>query len=373
VRKLLLLLLLLFCARPVRAAYAFDQTVTIDHTKVGASDSTNFPFAFFGIYGYLATTGNGGNVQSSSGYDIAFGINAGCTSLLSWEQESWTAASGSVAYWVLLPTLSHTSDTVIHLCYGDAGVSSFQGGASGAVWDSNFKAVWHLPNGVTTSGADSTSNAVNTSVVGSSTAGTGEIDGGIVLAAAGKWITANNPYSSATFSGNGLTLEAWVNPSPVPATIQQVVSMEGAYVLSLLTAGLSADLKFEIDGSGTDITSTGSYSNGVWNHFVTTSDSSGNLKMYINGVLDATTGTQSFYNLDSLTRGYVIGGHPTTGANNVSGSIDEARISNSVRSADWILAEYNNQGLPCTFYTPNGSGCAAPSTQTQIGGFLVGP
>jgi hypothetical protein len=31
--------------------------------------------------------------------------------------------------------------------------------------------------------------------------------------------------------------------------------------------------------------------------------------------------------------------------------VDEARVSNIARSADWISAEYNNQSSPNTFYT----------------------
>lgn len=34
-----------------------------------------------------------------------------------------------------------------------------------------------------------------------------------------------------------------------------------------------------------------------------------------------------------------------------SGSIDEVRVSNIARSADWIATEYNNQSSPSTFYT----------------------
>ena len=32
------------------------------------------------------------------------------------------------------------------------------------------------------------------------------------------------------------------------------------------------------------------------------------------------------------------------------GSIDEVKISNTVRSADWILTEYNNQNSPSTLF-----------------------
>jgi Domain of unknown function (DUF2341) len=237
---LLLLPLFLFCAaRPVHAAYTFNQTVTIDHTKVGSSDSTNFPFLFSGTYTYLKTVGNGGNVQKSSGYDIAFATSSACSSLLSFEMESYGASTGTVAFWVKIPTLSHTSDTVIYLCYGDATVSTFQGGAYGAAWDSNYKAVYHLPNGTTIDGTDSTVNDVDLTN-SSGTAVAGVVDGGLHVASASsaQMDTANNPYSSSTFSSNGLTMEAWVwrdAPGTCSGGCQdgQVVNMEGAYTMAV--------------------------------------------------------------------------------------------------------------------------------------------
>jgi hypothetical protein len=33
------------------------------------------------------------------------------------------------------------------------------------------------------------------------------------------------------------------------------------------------------------------------------------------------------------------------------GLLDEVRISTTVRSADWVATEYNNQSSPSTFYT----------------------
>jgi hypothetical protein len=38
----------------------------------------------------------------------------------------------------------------------------------------------------------------------------------------------------------------------------------------------------------------------------------------------------------------------------VGSVVDEARVSNIARSADWISTEYNNQSSPNTFYTISG-------------------
>lgn len=70
--------------------YASRRAVTIDHTKVPNTDQTNFPMLFSGTYPYLATSGNGGGVTNSNGYDIIFTSDAAGASLLPFEQESST-------------------------------------------------------------------------------------------------------------------------------------------------------------------------------------------------------------------------------------------------------------------------------------------
>jgi len=127
-----------------RLRVAYWRRITIDHTKVPNTDLNNFPVLISGTYSYLATTGNGGNVTSSNGYDIIFTSDAAGTSTLPFEQESYNATTGAVIYWVKVPTVSHTTDTVIYLFYGNSGITTDQSNKTG-VWDSNYKGVWHLP------------------------------------------------------------------------------------------------------------------------------------------------------------------------------------------------------------------------------------
>ena len=328
--------------------YSYRRPITIDHTKVPNTDQANFPVLISGTYADLATTANGGYVTNSSGYDIVFASDPAGTNVLAFEQETYNASTGAVNYWVKVPAVSHTTDTIFYMFYGNSAVTTDQSNKN-AVWDSNYKSVWHLPNGTTLSATDSTSNADNGTNSGM-TASAGEIDG----AASGdggnghQINTANNPYSSSVFSSNGLTLSAWVKPASTPSgNPSQIVSLEGAYVIDVTTGG---KLGFEINGTGTDIASSASVPNSSWTYIVGTSDSSGHLKTYVNGVAD-TTGSQTFYNLNSLTRPFTLAGHPTATGFNFNGTLDEARISNIARSADWIAAEYNNQSSPSTFYS----------------------
>jgi hypothetical protein len=49
--------------------------------------------------------------------------------------------------------------------------------------------------------------------------------------------------------------------------------------------------------------------------------------------------------------GCTVGGYLDLVADLTLGTLDEIRVSNAVRSADWIATEYNNQSSPGTFYT----------------------
>src|SRR6266699_358570 len=82
----------------------------------------------------------------------------GGTALLSWEFESYNAATGAVNIWVNVPGMS--SGTVVYAWYGNAGVSTLRTTPS-ATWGSAFEAVYHLaedPTGVAPQMNDSTGN-----------------------------------------------------------------------------------------------------------------------------------------------------------------------------------------------------------------------
>lgn len=140
------------------SGYGFYRAITIDHNQVPNTDQTDFPVLVAGTFSYLATVANGGKVVNPNGYDIVF-TDATGTQFLNWEIESYDPMSGTIAFWVRAPTLSHTADTVLYMYYGNSAISAFQGGSTGSVWDSNYLAVYHLNLDPTISGAkDSTVN-----------------------------------------------------------------------------------------------------------------------------------------------------------------------------------------------------------------------
>jgi hypothetical protein len=147
--------------------------------------------------------------NSASGFDIIFTSDAAGTQKLDHEIESYSASTGQFIAWVRIPALSHTSNTVIYLFYGNSSVNSSQENRTG-VWDGNFKGVWHLPNGSTLALNDSTSSGNNPTNNGVTAAG-GQIGGGGSFSGFSQYIDAGN-NASLQITGN-LTIEAWVKPT----------------------------------------------------------------------------------------------------------------------------------------------------------------
>jgi len=329
-------------------AYSFSKAILVDHTKVGSSDSTSFPMLFSGTYSDLATTGNGGNVTSSGGYDIIFTSDPTCSTQVPWEIESYDPTTGKVSFWINIATLSHTADTLIYMCYGNSSVTTFQSNAQ-SVWDTNFIGVYHFGNGTTLSLGDSTSH--NNGLTNSGgTASTGEVGGAVALNGSQY---ANTTSTSGLPSGSAVrTVEAWIKPS--------ATSVSGAFGFGansgsgsrfLLTIS-SSTLGLDVQNASATIPFT---SDSAWHHLVAEVPSGttvNSIQIYLDGQAKTTTYTSGSTTLATSTANITVGSTPgSLGTGNWNGSVDEGRISNVARSADWITAEYNNQSAPSTFYT----------------------
>src|SRR3990167_9485614 len=101
------------------------RTITIDSTKCGTADSTNFPMLFYVTYDGtggepdLRSVANGGKIAQANAYDIAFYSDANLTTLLDFERVVHNLSTGAVEYYIEIPTLSSSTDTVIYVAYGD--------------------------------------------------------------------------------------------------------------------------------------------------------------------------------------------------------------------------------------------------------------
>src|SRR6185369_10345282 len=207
------LLVTLDAPAPGPNGYSYRRAVTIDHNKVPNTDQTNFPILISGTYSYLATTTNGGNVQNANGFDVIFTSDVNCATKLSHEVESYSATSGAVNYWIKVPLLSHTTDTTIYLCYGNAGVTTDQSTKT-AVWDANYKGVWHLANGSTLNATDSTASS-NNGTISDAVAAAGRTGGGASLNGSSNHVEVK--AGKVDTSASAGTVSAWVKVSALDA------------------------------------------------------------------------------------------------------------------------------------------------------------
>ena len=318
------------------------KSVTVDHTKVsGAGSLTNFPMLFSVTDLSLRTVANGGSVGKVDGTDILFTASDGVTKL-DHELDAYSSSTGQINAWVRLPALSPTADTVIYVYYGNASAVDQQN--KSGVWDSNYNLVWHLGNGTTLSGADSTSYGNNGTVYGPAAAGIiGGGAGGDV-----EGLSGTVPDGDQT-----RTLECWFKITGNTGSDQVLCGMGynsgTGTIFSLMYRATTSTLSVDALGIAQSFSWT---ADSNWHHLAAAYTSGSGLQnavLYLDGVPQTTTGGTGTL----ATQGYTyidVRHSPAYPYNDMTGVVDEFRISNIARPAAWIATQYNNQSSPGTFF-----------------------
>jgi hypothetical protein len=344
-------------------AYGFKRSITIASAQVGSTDQTNFPVLVGGSSGpfaYLATVANGGNVQNTVTFngqtvpaDLIFTSDSAGTTLLTWEVASYTASTGAIEIWVQVPTVSHTADTVIYMFYGDASVTTYQGGALGAAWNSGFTLVNHYANGSTLTINDSKSGITPSS--GGPTAAAGRIDGGASFDGSSNYIQYG---SQSTLNGwTTQTISFWIKSTGGSMVQYARLAEKGTnneWAVFFNNVIGSNKITYQPPGASVFLTSPSAVCDGTFHKVDVCIHADYFCEMYIDGSSAATLGAQTAPSTktNTLRLGEFGGG----GGYLYNGILDEFRISDGsvVRSADWLLSEFNNQKSGATFVSISG-------------------
>jgi RHS repeat-associated protein len=320
------------------------KQITIDESKISGSTSlTDFPFLFSVTDPSLKTVANGGKVGKTDGSDILFTSGDGVTKLAH-EIEKYVPTTGEVIAWIKIPSLSATTNTKLLIYYGNAAAANQQNRTG--TWNTNYKGVWHVNNALT----DSTVNAKNLTNSGSTNTTAGKIgearafDGISQLA-----YTTSLP----TVVTNNFTLSAWVKPNEASTTWQVPVSngsdngSSGGGYAALIGSGNWQTLFNMVVAQNSGVAvDTASWSQ------ISIVRNNGTTTLYKNGVAIGSTFTDTpLAPVSAFAIGAQLQNSTPTFHRFFNGTVDEARISASVRSADWINAEYNNQSSPSTFFS----------------------
>jgi hypothetical protein len=384
-RSAVALVALALLAAEVEGAFGFRKVLTVQPGQVSVGPHANFPLLVSLVDPNLATVLNGGNVTSSSGYDIIFrgedvATCAGPASCrLEHEIERYDPTTGTLVAWVRVPSIN--DGTPVYLYYGDATITR-PTEAPSAVWEPDSPAtpgyvgVWHLKEtgaGNALEFRDSSKNSNHgQGGEGDSLFLPAPIAGKIGFAqdfsagAAnprdspppdGKWDVIDAGHSARLLGGDQITLQAWIQHNIVPALNDYYgfLSYKGnAAGYRLLLPQNSLRVNFQLPPSG--LTTTNNVTTGAWHHVVATYDGA-TMRVYIDGVQDPTTAARAGPILPA-TGGdaELFIGHGDQQKDRAwsypwVGQMDEVRISRVARTADWILTEYRNHNAPLSFYS----------------------
>ena len=351
------------------SSWGYRKQIQIDADEVsGSSGHTNFPMLFSRTDPDLRDTASGGKVASSTAGDIVF---------VDWENkkidheiESYTASTGQLIAWVEVPFVSSTTTRDLFIYYGNA--SATYQPTNEAVWDSNYRGVWHLN--------ESSAGTVAVTRYDATSQNNDATDNNTVASAAGQISNAadfeNKPTvigerlrvtdnASLSITGTVLTIEGWVNLETLPsaATADQM-TLVGKHA-----PDTNAGYQLFVDNSPADVPSAvlppstcavaettlngvTALTTGTWYHMAVVFDGT-NAKVYLNGSQDATTAYST--SMPDCAAHFSIGTRQGSATNEpMDGRIDEVHVSASARAPEWLLTEYRNQVDPNSFYAYGG-------------------
>jgi hypothetical protein len=345
--------------------YGNTYSITIAAQTTLYSNQTNFPMYFAGNSA-LAT------YSLSSGVDVVFCSTGGAILPYELVAGTWNGSTGAGEWWIQVPTVSYTTAQTIYLVVGKASATNYSAPAS--VW-SSYLGVWHGGTSSTLTLTDSTGNSTATNH--GATAVAGEINGGSnYLGSSSQWLDTGATQTGLT----SFTLEAWVGPTATaqafPISNRNSSATGGIFLMdlnSLVNAcpGYSSGSSFYYRCSSAALGGVGVFAQVAATH---TAGNSNQIALYINGGLDTagTTGSSGFVTdpgNSSTTLQFGRDGADST-PYYYTGKLDEVRLSNVVRSADWIKAGYLNQFGPTSFYSF--ASVCLPPTYSPVAGIYSG-
>ena len=352
--------------------WARKCALTIESSVI-TSDQTNFPVLLT-----LATLpsemfdADGSYPAINGGADIRFTSDEDGDTEIPFEVVSFvthnTPANGSAEIWVKTG-IDGDTDTDIYVWYNNSSATAYAIDATyGAenVW-TTYQGVWHMGESSGTA-ADSTSGSHSGTFAGDlPNSVSAQISNGQDYDGAGDKIKAS---ASSLFGEDKQTISMWFNvdfPFVDDSSYMFFDTAGGKRhlvykdrltdYLILYWANVSLNLY-------TSVPSWWSTSDYVHMEIsVDTTETTNNVKVYINGALDT---TKSITCTKGIATDFLIGVFSNEAAGYFDGIIEETRIYNELLTADWISSEYNNQNSPSTFVTegtPEDAGGDAPPVE----------
>ncbi|MCD6202192.1 MAG: DUF2341 domain-containing protein, partial [Bacteroidales bacterium] len=334
------------------AGYSYREKITIDHTQVVGGPHVNFPFLIhISADNDLRTITNGGFVVNASGDDFRF-TDEDAQTLFDFDIEKYDETTGELVVWVKIPSLSSSADQDIYLYFDNPSASSYSNSEN--TWSEGYLGVWHFHQNL----YDATVNNNN-----GTNYGTTDIVG---IAADGRAFDgSSDSLQLPDIDADTGTFSFWFKPNalfnPGSSNSQTLINkfVDNSHHFSFILNGNDnstyADhgkLYFKNENQGAYpftrvVSSTNQWSAGTW--YYISGSWGNNQNLYVNAVLENSSTNNTVLDLDkaiTVGAGFI---EQVGQVRYFNGDMDEIRISNEVRSQDWITTEYNNQSNPSSF------------------------
>jgi hypothetical protein len=289
------------------------------------------------------------------GGDILFMNDIGESTRLFHDLESYNASSGTLVTWVNISYLSSNDDTVFYLYYGNP--SCINQEYPEKTWDSHYQAVWHMNDATQSTISDSTINGYTGTkkAVNEPIATSAQIYNGQTFDGSNDYIQ----FGTKVISTGVKSWSFWFK-----STITSSDSFMG--VLGNTLIGGSQDKGFSsaagwfsgAPGIGFEIGNValaGHFLNIIISvpdsnlHYYTAVYDGTDLKAYRDGSYIAMDNTKD--DTEAAPDYNFVMGRSNIGGGSYyfHGTLDEIRVSNIAKSANWISTEYVSQNDPTGF------------------------
>ncbi len=317
--------------------YLNRKKITIQNAEV-AGDLTNFPAVYH-------ETDTDFQKARADGFD--FVVTEGEDTEVPYERVLWDDSTGELIIWIKTNPLGAT-DVDYYIYYNNAGQTVDQQDRD-AVWTNGYVAVWHMTEANI---IDSTGNG-NTGTNNGTTAGTGKVGACRDFEqSSSQDITV--PFD-ATLNLSDYTIEAWTKLESIPSSPNQ----HGILGTRDPTDRENFDCKWQATEIHGDIGTGTAWLDNNADHTFTPSTETwykvdynvwvNNWEIFLDGSLGSSntfSGTPSL--MDSGGTMHI--GESFDSTEFFDGEIDEVRISDGHRTANWIATSHDNQNTPSTFW-----------------------
>jgi glutamine amidotransferase PdxT len=268
------------------------------------------------------------------------GTNLGAEDVAAPFSVSWTTT-----------TASNGVHTITAKARDAAGNITTSASVSFTVFNNSLVAAWGFNENTGTIANDNSGNGnTGTLTNGPTWSSSGKFGAAILFNGSSSLVNVNDANSLDLT--NGMTIEAWINPSNLTGYKTIICKENGtnnlAYALSAnnSTSGTSnqrPDSRIRIGSNTRTVTGTTKLPLNTWTHIASTYDGT-TMRFYVNGVQVSTFATTG--SITATTNPFRIGGSTALGSQYFTGLIDEVRIYNRALSAGEIQTDMNTPIAP---------------------------